>query len=130
MRRRCLGRPWRPSLGPHVAIPSRILAILEQEFGEVGQGIPDGGQLRLGGFRVGPSPRDELVKLEAELVHVMEIKQIRPDHGHEHGVGLIGPAFSDCPVNAGRLNFLERVDRRNDMRCTPGGSLTDGSRHR
>ncbi len=62
----------------------------------------------------------------AQLFHVVEIEQIRPDHGHEHGVGLIDRLAPCGRVNAGRRNFLERIDRRNDMRRTPGGSLTIG----
>ena len=45
------------------------------------------GQLGRGRFRVSSNPRDGLVELEAKPVHVVEIKQIRRDHGRRawHG---------------------------------------------
>ena len=113
---RILGRTWRS----WVADP----AILEQELGAVGHVVPDGGQLGSGRFRVGSNPRDGLVELEAELVHVVEIEQIRRDHGLQHGVGLVDRIAPDGRVDAGRHDLLERIDRRDDMRCTIGGSLT------
>ena len=106
-----------------MAVPGRGPAVLEQKLGAVGHFVPDGGQLVLGGFRVSLDPRDEPIELDPQLVHLAEVQQIRADHGHEHGVGLVDRIAPGGRVDVGRHDLLERVDGGNDVRYAVGNSL-------